>query len=356
MLEELERAITSGTAEKRLKALWQVTDLFIAGAGDYGGEQVAVFGDVLLRLAADIEAKSRAKLASRLASIPNAPAQVIRHLAFDDDITVARPVLSRSPRLDDNDLAANAQTKSQAHLLAIAQRGSLSEAVTDVLVARGERHVVRSVARNVGARFSDAGLRMLVKRSVDDGVLQRHLGARKDIPHQHLVKLIEKASAEVRKKLTASNPQAASAVEKVVEEIVGKLHAEARKSSPAYASAEQRLAAMHQENRLGEAEIYQLARALKMEETVVAIGLLCGLPVEVVQRAMFDDGPDMVLILAKTIGLSWTTTKAVLLLRSADRGMSTQDLDDAMMRFTRLQPEIALSVTQFYRTRRHQAA
>jgi hypothetical protein len=33
-----------------------------------------------------------------------------------------------------------------------------------VLVARGDQQVVHTVAKNTGARFSDAGFRMLVKR------------------------------------------------------------------------------------------------------------------------------------------------------------------------------------------------
>ena len=49
--------------------------------------------------------------------------------------------------------------------LAISQRKSLHEDVTDVLVSRGNREVVRSVARNSGARFSDSGFWRLVQRT-----------------------------------------------------------------------------------------------------------------------------------------------------------------------------------------------
>ena len=48
---------------------------------------------------------------------------------------------------------ATVATQSQQHLLAIAQRNALSEQVTDVLVERGDRDVVRSVAQNDRARF-----------------------------------------------------------------------------------------------------------------------------------------------------------------------------------------------------------
>src|SRR5206468_4080675 len=115
----------------------------------------------------------------RLADMPNAPAGVVRMLAFDDDIEVARPVLSASERLAEHDLVANANSKSQLHLAAISERRSLSEAITDVLVTRGDRQVVQSVAKNTGARFSDAGFRMLVKRSSSDEALAVQVGGRR---------------------------------------------------------------------------------------------------------------------------------------------------------------------------------
>src|SRR5262245_24358987 len=137
LINELEDAIASGTASKRAKALKLVTDLFITGSGNYSSEQVAVFDDVLVRLSTAIEEKARVRLSCELANIPNAPVKIIRSLAFDDAVDVAAPVLMWSAQLAEADLVANASTKSQDHLHAIAQRSTLSEAVTDVLVERG---------------------------------------------------------------------------------------------------------------------------------------------------------------------------------------------------------------------------
>ncbi len=84
-------------------------------------------------------------------------------------------MLLDSDRLNEADLVANAKSKSQQHLAAIAQRKTLSEAVTDVLVTRGDHRVAHTVVRNKGARFSDAAFRLLVKRSAgDDTLALRH--------------------------------------------------------------------------------------------------------------------------------------------------------------------------------------
>src|SRR5690606_16588299 len=161
-------------------------------------QQLALFDDVLLTLASSIETKARVKLSKRLASVSDAPIRLVRSLAFDDVIEVAAPVLKSSPRLSDEDLVETAKTKSQGHLHAITQRAQLSEAVTDVLVERGDRDVVHSVVKNSGARFSDHGFGKLVARARGDDTLARYVGARRDIPRHHFLKLLESASASVR--------------------------------------------------------------------------------------------------------------------------------------------------------------
>jgi uncharacterized protein (DUF2336 family) len=351
LLDELEAALSSGTNTRRIEMLTRITDLFVGGAPRFSEDQIGLFDDVMVRLVTTIEAKARAKLAQRLAPIANAPANVISMLAFDDDIEVALPVLSQSERLGERELVANAERKSQQHLAAIAQRKSLSEAVTDVLIERGDREVVQSVVKNSGARFSDAGFRMLVKRSAGDDALATEVGRRSDIPRPHFLMLLEKASRAVRARLAAENPLAAAAVEGVVAEVVGGISKDARNASADFAAAQAEVERQNRIRRIGEAEIYQYARARKFEETAIALSLLCDTPIDVVERALLDPGAEIVLILAKVAGLSSTTTKAILLLRASDRGMSANDLDRALASFNRLQPETARRVLGFFRTR-----
>ena len=351
LLDELETTLASGSSSRGIAILTSITDLFINGAQRFSEDQIGVFDDVMARLMVKIEAKARAKLAQRLAPIANAPCNVIHQLASDDDIEVARPVLIRSERLSEHALLATANSKSQQHLYAITQRDALSEAVTDILVERGDRDVVHAVVKNRGARFSDAGFRALVMRSNGDDALASEVGLRGDIPRPHFLMLLEKASSAVRARLAAENPQAATAIDGVMAEVVGGMRDEIRNSSPAFVAADAAVARQNRIRRIGEAEIYQYARERKFEETAIALALLCDTPIDVVERALLDPGAEIVLILAKVAGLSASTTKAVLLLRAADRGMSTEDLERALMSFNRLQPDTAKRVLGFFRTR-----
>src|SRR5215470_15844075 len=119
LIHELEDAIVRGAADRHAHIVEHIANLFIAGSTRYSDEEIDLFDDVLTRLAIEIEQEARALLANRLAPINNAPRKVMRLLAFDDAIEVARPVLAQSQRLDDPTLVENARTKSQQHLLAI---------------------------------------------------------------------------------------------------------------------------------------------------------------------------------------------------------------------------------------------
>jgi uncharacterized protein (DUF2336 family) len=352
LITELEDAIGSGSVDRRIDTLRRVCDLFETGASMYSDEQVDLFDDVIGRLAASIESKARAELSDRLAPIANAPANIVRALASDDLIEVAGPVLAQCARLDDEDLIGTARSKSQEHLLAIAQRTALSEVVTDVLVTRGDREVVHSVARNDGARFSDAGFGVLIERADGDDALAQHVGLRADIPRRHFAALIAKASQTVQKKLVAANPQAADHIRNVVADIEGELKAA---QSRDYTAARARVEALHQAGKLGESEVHTFAKSGKFEDTAVSLALLCGLPIDVIEQAMLDDRPDMLLILAKAIGYCWATAKVLLLLRTGGRGASQHYLELALHSFDRLQVSTAQRAVRFYQTRQNSA-
>ena len=89
LIAEVESAISSGSADKRVDTLRKITDLFMLRADSYSDEQVEVFDDVISRLAEKIESQARAELAKRLAPVARAPLAVIRSLARDKSIVVA---------------------------------------------------------------------------------------------------------------------------------------------------------------------------------------------------------------------------------------------------------------------------
>ena len=344
LIDELNGAVAHGTVGQRAKIVHRITELFAAGAADYSDDQIGLFDDVLMRVAATIELSARAALAKRLAREPRAPIKISRFLASDDAIDVARPVLEHSQRLDSDTLMATARTKSQQHLLAISRRNSLDEALTDVLVERGDKSVVLSTAGNPGARFSDNGYARLTTRSEGDDELAACVGLRRDIPRHHLMRLLVKASHTVRQKLEAANPSMSALIEDAVSEAAATVLGKASVVVRDYTAARSHIGSLRAAGRLNENEVAEFARSNQFEMTTVALAALCELPIETVEQAMTHDMPDAVLIMAKALGMSRDTVKIILRMRARGRGISPGELEQCLETFGRLSPSIARQI------------
>src|SRR3954466_7427756 len=171
IIAELEDAVRGGSSAKRVETLRQVTDLFLNDGERLSDDQVKVFDEVLCLLIARVETRARAELSKRLAPLDYAPFEVIQYLAWDDEIAVAGGVLPHSNRLSPEALVEIAGIKGQDHLLAISARDNLPEPVTDVLINRGQTKVIRRLAKNANARFSEGGYSGMIAHSEGDDEL-----------------------------------------------------------------------------------------------------------------------------------------------------------------------------------------
>ena len=218
------------------------------------------------------------QLAFQLATNSDAPTALLQAFASDDDIAVAGPVLKQSTSLSESSLLIVSTTKSQSHLYAIAQRQSISELVTDILIERGERDVVHAVAKNSGARISDSGFNGLVLRAADDAELAVHVGSRRDIPRHHLVILLETASAEVCEKIVAFDLQLIEAVKGAVTEVVDEIGLEIRNESTDHAKAKKKVRRLKYWRELGEGKVHAYARAQDFDQVALALSILARCP------------------------------------------------------------------------------
>lgn len=353
LIDEIQNATTSRLTERQLRALTRITNLFVAGSGRHSKKQIELFDEVFKTLVAVIELETRVKLARHIATIEDAPATLVRAFAFDEAVAVAAPVLSQSTALGDSDLVANASTQSQGHLQAIAHRRTLSEVITEILIERGEPDVVHTVANNAGARFSDGSFRELVARAGEDARLALRVGMRHDIPRHHFLKLLETASASVCARIRAANPQFSDAVQNAVTEVIDDINLEVRNKSPDHARAKSRVKRLQNWHELGEGNVHAAARTQNFEQAAMALSVLAGCPIEMAERAILNENPGVVQVIAKAAGCSWATVKALLLMTAADRRMSERDLARSREDFERLETRTAKRVLEFHHERRH---
>jgi uncharacterized protein (DUF2336 family) len=349
LLDELETTLAHGTVARRVETLRRVTDLFLNGTVDYSDAQIEVFDDVFGCLLDTMEASAKVLLAQRLAGVPTAPPKIIRTLAFDDLIEIAAPVLSQSERLDDAALMDNARTKSQGHLLAISTRKQLSGAVTDVLVERGNDEVIVSVVGNPGAQFSEKGYSSLVSRAEGNDDIAACLGLRPSIPRHHYLKLIAKASASVRARLEAANPNASDQVSQAVREVTRRARAAPSAMTHDATIAHGLVKSLFEDGRLDEFQVAAFAKAKKFDETNAAVACLANVTVAIAETVMIEDRSEGILIVAKVAGLSWLTVRSIIALREEIMGSEPLDLEASRLTYERLRLSTAQQALRFHR-------
>ena len=131
----------------------------------------------------------RQALAEAAAASANLPHGIARRLARDD-LEVARPILTYSPVLTDDDLAEIVRTRAVPYALAVAGRERLSEWLSDVLADTNEAEVVAVLTGNPGAELSVATLRRIADDYGDDRAIQDRLIRRQALPYELVDQLL----------------------------------------------------------------------------------------------------------------------------------------------------------------------
>jgi uncharacterized protein (DUF2336 family) len=360
IVDEVEAAISIGSAEKRLETIKRVTDLFLSSAGSFSNEQIELFDDVLERLIKTIELRAIADVSARialaemsmqLAPVAQAPPSVVRRLARHDEIAIAGPVLKESARLSTEDLVELAETKSEPHLLAISGRWWLQEVVTDALLARRYPTVSRRIINNPGARVSAAGFAIVVAQAESDPELAVETGIRVDLPSGLRRQLLSNATEVVRSRLLSRAPP--HVFEEIRSAIVAVSAGVDREMSRIrdFTTAKRFVALLNDNGELNEATLFGFAKQRKYEETVAALAELSRSTIEVIRPLMQSLRGDGVLIPCKVAGLGWETVHAVLESRFATGSMGPHELATARDQFAKLTIENARRLLRFWQVR-----
>lgn len=360
IIDDIEAAIGGGSAARCIETAKRVTDLFLASAGHFDSEQVELFDNVLERLVKAIEQRSIADINARmalaemsvqLAPVPQAPVSVVRHLAKNDDIGIAAPVLQESARLGDDDLIEIAKTKSEPHLLAVSGRWRLQEPVTDALLSRRFPSVSRRIVSNPGARVSANGFAIIVAQAESNPELAVEAGIRADLPPQLRQQLLRKATEAVRKKLLSRAPP--HMFEEIRDAITAAAASASREMSKGrdFTAARRFVAKLKENGELDETRLCALARQKRYEETVVALAELSHSTIEVIRPLMQSLRDDGLLVACKAMDLAWETTAAVLDCRYSTGSATAAELARARGQYSGMTVENARRTLAFWQVR-----
>jgi len=351
LIPGLDEIVRHGDPQRRAEAARRIAELFFQDAATLRSNHVDLFDGLLIDLVPHAELAARAELAERMSLLANAPRELVGQLARENEITIAGPLLRRSPVLDEAALIEIARVKGQGHLLAMSERAALSSDLTDVLVHRGDRDVVRRTAGNSGAQFSEGGYSTLIKRAGRDGVLTLKLGQRDDLSADLLKELLVGSIDVIRRRLfEVVKPARQAVIKQAMTEISGV--PEQVESRRDFMPAQRTILALHRDGYLNEGALLGFAKSHRYEESVAALAAMSGVKIATLDRLTSGDRHDPILIVGKTIGLEWVTVRALLLLRlGPNRVPAPADIEAARMNFARLMPSTAERVVQFWKSR-----
>ncbi|MGY3032226.1 uncharacterized protein (DUF2336 family) [Bradyrhizobium sp. USDA 4354] len=352
LIPGLDDIVRRGDPRRRGEIARAIAQLFFQDAEKLRPELVDLFDNLLIDLVPHAELASRVDLAERFSRLNNAPPHLVNQLARENEIMVAGPVLRRSPVLDDAALVEIARLKGQGHLLAMTERPALSPVVTDVLVERGDRDVVRRAAANAGAVFSPGSYSEMIKRAAQDGVLTLKIGQRNDLSGEHLKQLLDGTLDVIRRRLsTVANPARQAEIKRAMAAIEeAALPPGPRRD---FSGAQRTVLALHREGHLGESALLGFAKAHKYEESIAALSAISGVRLPILDRLIAGDRYDPLLILGRVLNLGWPTVRALILLwYGPHRTPADADIEAARLNFARLMPATAERVVNFWRNRR----
>lgn len=343
MLDQLARMSVNGSSEGRRELLNAVTDLFLVDSmpSDAAIEHYSEIADHSLEA---MESTDRAAYAERVAAEPTLPNPVAKRLAGDSEYAVAHLVLKLSPVLTDGDLAAIAVTHPQSHLMAIAQRVSLSESVTDILVDRGNQKVLRTVSGNDGASFSDDGMEKLIKRGGEDIRVATNLANRSDrLPASQAKRVLQIAA-----QLSTGNSGPDYQTEIISGEAPKRVVREAREKR-----LEVRLliADLKDGKRAVDDVVQSLVREDRAFDLAQILSTVSDIPNSQILRALLQKEPSGIAVACRSVGLGPDAFRSILELRASRLDLPTSKIDGEVESYNQLPTEMSERAVRFLKMR-----
>jgi uncharacterized protein (DUF2336 family) len=351
LFDDLDAALQSGSSEKRVAMLRQVTDLFLNETDRLNEEQIGVFDNVLVQLIERIETRTLVEISERLAPVANAPIEVTLNLARHSEIGVAGPILTNSSRLTTAQLVDIAKTKSQDHLLAISGRANIEAAVTDVLMDRGNKAVIHGVAGNSGALFSENGFAALLKAAEHDDKLAETTGSRLDLPVHLLRELLLRATEAVRSRLLSRTPPEFQDQVRIALGVAAKAVDQETSKPRDFQAAKAFVELLRSKGELQESTLFEFARTRKYEETAVALSLLSSTSLEIITPLMKSPRDDGLLIPCKVADCKWETVGAILATKLPPGSAPKTEHEKLRVDFEKLSKPNAQRLLRFWKVR-----
>ena len=349
-LQELVELAGETSSEKRRELLESISEMFFEEPASFNQAETDLIGDIIGRVADDVEEQVRVHLSERLSDVDNAPRALAMKLA-NDVIAVAAPQLLKSKVLSDGDLIKIIEEQSKDHQLAITQRELVSENVADALVDGGDSDILVSLSQNLGAVLSRDAMETMVARSEEVEELQGHLVNRGDVDSDLKMDMYWFVSSALRQHIIAQTGADESAVDEVLQKTADAMVERAR-TAKALNEAETHIQRRIELGQLNEDYMVALLRGGESDQFLYAFAYLADVTVDIAQRVLADPGHEAVAIACRASEFELSTFSAIVLLfGDEDRPKEGDEVANLMDTYVKLPVDNAKRAMRFWRIR-----
>lgn len=349
-LESLVRLSRESTSEGRSELLHEITDMFIENNNTHNDQEIAYFGEIMGALASQANVTDRTHLAAAVAELNSTPINLVRSLANDEEINVAKSILSKSTVLSNDDLVQIIKQQSQNHLLAISTRESVPEMVADALVERGNDDVLDTLADNDGAILSNQTMEAMVQKSSSSTDLAKMLASRDDTTPDMVKKMIEHVSNSVRTYVEENRQE-------LSEEQISKMLNDAQAWAVNKTIDDQKETAfsfIERKKTLGLLNgklLVRLLRTSDVEKFIAGIAKMASIDHDIARKTIFDKAGEKLAVICKSQGMDTDVFLTLYDMTNFDRTRTPQDRIEIEGVYGRMATDSAQRALRFLRTR-----
>ena len=242
--------------------------------------------EVLERLAQDQLPKVRAIVAEEIKQSENVPRHIVRQLDEDVADIVATPILEYSPLLGDDDLreiiAAGA---SEAALVAIARRPTVSEPVSEAVAGTLEIPAVAALLVNPSAQIREDTLDQIIDQAKEVQDLHEPLATRPDLSIRAMKRIAGFVASALVHTMIESSALAEDVAEDILERVRERIAAERVGEDDEKRFAEEALK-LHKEAQLNDDFVIEAIATNQRELLIQCLALMAELPARTVREIL----------------------------------------------------------------------
>jgi uncharacterized protein (DUF2336 family) len=341
-----------GSEDGRAALVTALIQLFDRDDVAMSAHEQTLLNDIVGDLIAEADLAVRQKLAEELAPSQLLPRRLALSLA-SDRIEVARPILSRSPVLTDSDLVSLIHSLGTQYARAVAEREIINEAVVEALVVTGDIEIMQTVAENLGAKISPKAMAALVNAARFADTISQGLFARPDLPTEAAAQLYWWVAPALRRvalqrfgvAVTPSN----TSLEQTVADLLKRYSLEKNNDTVMTHAADW----LFERDLTDHKCLTQILRAGHYRLFSMMLSRMVELPLDLIHIIITEMGGRSLSVICRTLQMDKSQFVSIFLLSRGARGgeqvVQPRELNNALIAFDRVNPEIALQLIDSWR-------